>query len=153
MSYKVFLSYSTKDLELVQHVRSVLQNSSVEVFVAEYSIVPGQPLADTIVAAIKNCNLFILLWSNNSKQSEWVPQEIGIASAAQKTILPVILEPDLQLPGFISSLKYLPIYKSPEEAMSWLRTNVFEQAQKKEQSDGIVWLGIGAAIVWLLSQK
>lgn len=153
MTYKVFISYSTKDLPIVEHVRSLLQHSSIEVFVAEYSIAPGQSLPAEIITAIKNCNLFILLWSKNSKESEWVPQEIGIATSEKKPILPAVLHPDISLPGFIRELKYLPVYKNPEDALSWLRANVFERAQKKEQTDGLVWLCLGAAVIWLLSQK
>lgn len=153
MAYKVFISYSTKDLPVVEHVKALLQHSSVEVFVAEYSVAPGKSLPAEIITAIKNCNLFILLWSTNSKESEWVPQEIGIAASDKKPILPIVLHPDISLPGFIKELKYLPVYKNPEGALSWLRANVFEQAQKKEQTDGLVWLGLGAAVLWLLSQK
>lgn len=153
MAYKVFISYSTKDFPLVEHVRNLLQNSSVEVFVAEYSVMPGELLTAEIINAIKNCNLFILLWSRNSKESEWVPQEIGIAASERKPILPAVLHSDISLPGFIRDLKYLPVYKNPEGALSWLRANVFEQAQKKEQTDGLVWLSLGAAVVWLFSQK
>lgn len=120
---------------------------------AEYSVAPGKSLPEEIITAIESCNLFILLWSSNSKESEWVPQEIGIATSDKKPILPVVLHSDISLPGFIKALKYLPVYKNPEGALSWLRANVFEQAQKKEQTDGLVWLGLGAAVLWLLSQK
>lgn len=153
MAYKVFISYSTKDFPLVDYVRNLLQHSSVEVFVAEYSVAPGQSLPAEIITAIKDCNLLILLWSKNSKESEWVPQEIGIATSEKKPILPVVLHQNISLPGFISNLKYLPLYKNPDSALSWLRANVFEQAQKKEQTDGLVWLGLGAAVIWLFSQK
>lgn len=153
MAFKIFISYSTKDLKSVQHVRSLLQSSAIEVFVAEYSIDPGQTLSSEIISAIKSCNLFILLWSENAKTSEWVPQEIGIAKSEKKTIMPVVLNPDLSLPGFIQDLKHLSAHKNPEEAFDWLKANVFEQAQKQAQIDGLVWLGIGVAIIWLLTQK
>ena len=114
---------------------------------------PGQSLSAEIIDAIKNCNLFILLWSKNSKESEWVPQEIGIATSEKKPILPVVLQPDISLTGFIKEQKYISVYKNPEVALSWLRKNVFEKAQKKEQMDGLVWLCLGAAVLWLFNQK
>jgi hypothetical protein len=57
------------------------------------------------------------------------------------------LEPGLELPGFINDLKYLPHYKNPKAAIEWLRSNVVERAQKKKQTNGLVWLGLGAAIL------
>lgn len=93
-----------------------------------------------------------MLWSSNARESEWVPQEIGIAKSSTKTILPVVLEPDLSLPGFISNLKYLNVYQNPERALEWLQNNVFKQAEEQQKNEGLVWLGIGAAILWLSSK-
>jgi hypothetical protein len=152
MAYKVFISYATKDLLIVNHVARLLKDASIEVYIAEYSALPGTDLDEDIIAAIESCDLFILLWSQNSKASEWVPQEIGIARHAKKTIIPVVLEANLNLPGFIKKLKYLPAYKNPVNQMTWLRTHVFEHARKKQQTDGLTWLGIGAAFIWLLSR-
>ncbi len=152
MAFKVFISYSTKDLPKVNHIKNMLEHSSIEVFVAEYSLLPGQPLSEKIINAIKSCNLFILLWSSSARDSEWVPQEIGIAKSSVKTILPVVLEPNLSLPGFISNLKYLNVYQNPEKALEWLQTNVFRQAEEQQKNEGLVWLGIGAAVLWLASK-
>ena len=119
----------------------------------KYSVSPGQPLDDNIIAAIKACDLFVLLWSRNSKASEWVPQEIGIARGNDKTILPIVLEDGLNLPAFIRDLKYLPAYRNPSESFIWLQQNVFVRAQKQQQTNGLVLLGLGAVLVWLFSQK
>lgn len=152
MAFKVFISYSTKDLKIVAHVRSLLQGSNIEVFVAEYSVKPGQILPAELITAVKTCNLFLLLWSENSKESEWVSQEIGIATAENKPIMPIVLNPGMSLPGFIKNRKYLAAHKNAEEAFTWLKANVFEQAQKQAQVDGLIWLALGAATVWLLSK-
>lgn len=153
MALKIFISYSTKDLQVVNFVRSMLAGSPVEVFVAEYSVSAGQPLSQSIIAAIKGCDLFMLLWSKNSEQSDWVPQEIGIGKGDGKQIVPVLLHSDLKLPGFISDLKYLDVPKDPQRAFTWLRDNVFARANQKQQQEAIGWLALGGAILWLLSQK
>lgn len=112
--YRVFISYSTKDLPAVELARSVLSSAplriaqgkcDVEVFVAEYDVAPSEPLAARILDAIIRCDLFILFWSSNSRRSEWVPQEIGVARGNMKPILPIVLEQGLELPGFIKDLQ------------------------------------------------
>jgi hypothetical protein len=153
MALKVFISYSTKDIETVNFVQSMLVGASLEVFVAEYSVAPGTSLSPTIVSAIKQCNLFILLWSHNSRASEWVPQEIGIAKSENKQIIPVVLHPGLPLPGFISDLKYLDVPKNPQGAFTWLRDNVLAQATEKQKQESAAWLAIGGALLWLLSRS
>ncbi len=153
MALKVFISYSTKDIEIVNFVRSMLAGAPVEVFVAEYSVAPGTPLSSAIITAIKQSNLFILLWSQNSRASEWVPQEIGIAKSENKQIIPVVLQPNLPLPGFISDLKYLDVPKDPQGAFTWLRDNVHSQATEKQNQENAAWLAIGGVLLWLASRS
>ncbi len=153
MALKLFISYSTKDIQTVDFVRSMLAGAPVEVFVAEYGVAPGTPLSPAIITAIKQCNLFILLWSYNSRASEWVPQEIGIAKSEGKKIIPVVLHPDLHLPGFISDLKYLDVPKNPQGAFAWLRDIVFSQATEKQKQESAAWLAISGVLLWLLSRS
>jgi hypothetical protein len=101
MAYKVFVSYSTKDIPNVDALRQFLQFPEVECFVSEYAVAPGAPIATITKGAILGCDLFVLLWSKNAMASEWVSQEIGIAHGNHKPILPFVLEQGLALPGFI----------------------------------------------------
>lgn len=152
MSFTTFISYSTRDIALATKTKELLEQTGSQVFLAQYSLAPGASLSSDITKAIKCCDLFILLWGRNSQSSEWVPQEIGIARGAERAILPVLLDRGMELPGFIKDLKYLAVYENPASALEWLRQSVFQRVKQKEKTDGLVWLGIGAAVVWLLSQ-
>lgn len=149
--YKVFISYSTKDLHVVSKFKEMLSVPVIDVFISEYSLPPGSKLDEEIIDAIRDCDLFILLWSRNSKKSEWVSQEVGIATAEEKTIIPVVLEKELSLPGFIKNIKYLAAYEDPEKAQNFLRKTVFDMAKKHQKNNGLLWLAIGAAFLWLIS--
>lgn len=158
--FKVFISYSTHDLTNVTELQKSLIGTGVEVFVAEHSVAASEPLSDKISSAIGACDLFILLWSANAKASEWVPQEIGKAHSLQKTILPLILEEGLALPGFISGLKYLPVFRDQQAAMAQAQEFVLKQFQakqdalrKKEQDNAKNLLVLGGLIFWMFSQK
>lgn len=151
MNYSVFISYSTNDLNVVNHVKSLLEGYGINVYVAEYTAPPGVDLTNHIRDSIANCNLFILLWSSSAKKSEWVTQELAHANANNKIIIPVILEPNLELPVFIKNLKYLEAYTNPQQAFDYLRRHVYEAADKKNKFDGLVLLGLGAALIFLLT--
>lgn len=153
MAFKIFISYSTKDLHIVNQVKNLASGKNIELFVAQYSIVPSQILSNSIEYAISNCDLFILLWSQNSKSSEWVPQEIGIAKAYGKTILPIILDKQLTLPGFINDLKYLDATSNLNDALNWLETHLSNLAFNKLQKERIAILGTGALILYMLSDR
>lgn len=158
--FKVFISYSTHDLKNVAELRQSLVGTGVEAFIAEHSVAASQPLSETISAAIATCDLFVLLWSANAKASEWVPQEIGKAHSLNKTILPLVLEEGLDLPGFICGLKYLPVFRDPQAAMAQAQEFILKQfeakqaaARQKEQEQARNVLVLGGLLLWLFSQK
>lgn len=158
--FKVFVSYSTHDLKNVTELQQSLVGTGVEVFVAEHSVAPSEPLSAKISSAIGACDLFVLLWSNNAKASDWVPQEIGKAHSLNKTILPLVLDEGLALPGFISGLKYIEVFRDPQAAMAKAQNFVLNQFQAKqaairnvEQENARNLLVLGGLLLWLFNQK
>lgn len=150
MPYNVFVSYSTKDIPDVNALRAALQFPEVQVFVSEYAVAAGTPLAPTIQANIQNCDLFVLIWSKNAASSEWVPQEIGIAHALKKLILPFVLQPDVSLPGFISGLRYVPAHQNPQQATMMLREAVLRNSLvKQNQQNTLGMLALGGLLLLL----
>jgi hypothetical protein len=135
MAYNVFISYSTKNLHIAEWAKTTLhQPGHVEILLAEYSVQPGQPLDEEIEKAIRTCDLFVLLWSHEARASDYVPQEIGIAKGCNKTILPVVMEEGVPLPGFISNLKYLAAYRDWNGSFVWLTQFIRENGSKLAQA-------------------
>jgi hypothetical protein len=151
MAYKVFISYSSKNIHVVDWARATLTQPGVtEVFAAEYSVLPSQKLNDEIVQAIRACDLFVLLWTHDARSSDYVPQEIGIAIGCNRTILPVVMEDNVPVPGFITNLKYLPAHKNWDGSFRWLAQFVHDNA--KRQKDAKTLGALAATIlggIWL----
>lgn len=82
-----FLSHSSKDKELVMGAMEVLKNHGGMVYIDE--IDPEMPpyttdeTAELIKRRINQTKRFVLLTSNNSKDSRWVPWELGIADGVK----------------------------------------------------------------------
>jgi hypothetical protein len=92
----------------------------------------------------------VLLWSHDARASDYVPQEIGIAVGCNKTILPVVMEDNVPVPGFVTNLKYLPAHKNWEGSFQWLAEFVHDNATKLKNDK--VLGGLVAAIlggIWL----
>lgn len=154
MNYNIFISYSTKDLKTVKKFQSILNNTpDLHVFVAEDSVKVGERLGTRIQNAIGNSNLFLLLWSKNSKESEWVSQEIGIAKQADKDILPVLLDNDLTVPGFISDLKYISAHENLEQTVKDIQQEIQKRAEKFKKINGLTLVGLAAALIYLFSSE
>ena len=164
MKFKVFISYSTQDLTQVELLRQQLLNTPIEVFVAEHSVLPGEDLGIKITQAIAECDLFVVLWSENAESSKWVSQEIGHAKAKNKEILPLVLSKGLGLPAFISNLKYLPVHENTEAALTKARELIVagynkksqalqaQEAKKQKDQEQLFLLGAGAFLLWAFSK-
>ena len=154
MAYNVFISYSTKNLHIVEWAFTVLAKPGLtEIFAAEYSVIPSQVLNDEIKTALRKCDLFLLLYSHDADASKYVQQEIGFAVSANKTILPVVMEAELPVPGFICELKYLSAYENWEGSFQWLAQFVHAEAARqndKEKLGALLALFLGG--MWLFGQ-
>ncbi len=84
-----FLSHSSRDDDLVAGAIRVLENHGAKVYVDE--IDPEMPpytnekTASLLKSRIRETSRFVLLASKNSKESKWVPWELGIADGVKGT--------------------------------------------------------------------
>ncbi len=164
MKFKIFISYSTHDLIQVEFLKQQLVDTPIEVFIAEYSIQPSEDLESKITSAIKGCDLFVVLWSSNAENSKWVSQEIGHAKAFNKTILPLVLHENIVLPGFVSNLKYLPIYQDPDTQLKQAKNIIIDlyskksdelakqEARKQKDKEQLFLVGAGLFLLWASSK-
>jgi hypothetical protein len=87
-SNSTFLSHSTKDTDLLPVVVHILENHGARVYIDKKD--PNLPPYTNISTAeilrdrIKQSRKFILLASENSKDSRWVPWELGLADGYKR---------------------------------------------------------------------
>ena len=98
---KAYVSYSSKDrsevMRRVQMLRPPI--TDIVVFQDVLNLVPGDENESLLLRRIDECDIFLLFWSSNARESEWVLREIRHATQRQETngessptILPVLLE-------------------------------------------------------------
>ena len=90
--HDVFISYSTIDLVPAETVRNVLESNQIPCWMAPRDIPAGSNYVKEIPAAIRNCQVFVLILSRNAQNSQWVLRELDAAVNCGKTILPFMLE-------------------------------------------------------------
>lgn len=150
MAYKVFVSYSSSDLNLANSLKNLLVPHGIDTFVAEDSLLPGASVSAELKTRIKSCDLFLLLWSRNSRASSWVQQEVGAAVSSDKAVIPIVLEPGLDLPGFLGDMKYLAAFKDYKQSFCWLEQEAVRRAKNKNLRDAaLITLGVVGAFVLL----
>lgn len=84
----VFISYSTADSVIAYQVRQVLEKNGIRCWMAPESIPAGGDYGQEIPQAIEGCSAFLLLLSEASQSSNWVPKELGLAIGKRKKVIP-----------------------------------------------------------------
>lgn len=87
MKYDVFISYSRKDVEIIDHIENELRKYGITCFVDRSEIALGEDFAEAISKAIFESDILLFVWSENSNQSENTANEIALAIDFEKTII------------------------------------------------------------------
>jgi hypothetical protein len=87
MRHKVFISYSAKDIDVANAVCKALEAEDVICWIAPRDILPGEEYADAIIEALNNCQLFLVILSEESNSSPQVRREVERAVSKNLSIL------------------------------------------------------------------
>ena len=86
----VFLSYSNKNQALAKELCRILEKEKISYWVDFGNNAYGDPFADSIISAIDEATVFLLLVTKESTRSKHVLRELTYADNHQKQILPVV---------------------------------------------------------------
>ena len=113
----IFISYSSSDEKFARFLHHHLHAEQLTVFLAAVSLSPGQRWSPEILRALDTSTWVLFLGSRAACKSPWVQQELGIALASQKKLIPIVWDmPPSELPGWVSQIQALDLAgASPEE--------------------------------------
>lgn len=101
---KIFISYSHQDESQVRGIAEGCRMLGKDYFFDRHSLQPGDIFKDKILNYIENADLFVLCWSKNAAESEWVQIEREYAmrlireGKSTLSIYPLCLRPEAPLP-------------------------------------------------------
>lgn len=83
----VFLSHSHKDKDIIERVIGFLLLQGTNVYVdwldSDMPQITGGETATKLKTKINECEKFVVLFTENSKESKWVPWELGYADSVK----------------------------------------------------------------------
>lgn len=141
----VFISYSSKDWEVVNRIVEELEILGVSCWKAPEMIPAGSSYAREIPKAIQNCNVFLLILSSMSQESIWVEKEIDSAICYRKTIIPVQIE-ELELNDtfrfYLNNVQMVTFYQNEEKAFATLKKELVSEdlvsSKEREEEEKVV---------------
>lgn len=92
MSKKVFISHSSKDHKVAMAVCTALESRGHSCWMSSRDIMPGENFQGSIVRAIREAGVMVLVFSSNANNSDEIKKEMALASQSRKTVIPVRAE-------------------------------------------------------------
>jgi len=118
MAFDVFISYSSKERTIAEGLCVMIENTGISCWMAPRNVVPGAHWAASIVQAVSNARLLVLLFSENSGISTQVAREVALADTHHLVILPIKIDdtiPDDIFAYYLSVCHWLDIRKKTIE--------------------------------------
>jgi len=139
MAHDVFISYSSNDKTVADAVCAKLEGQKIRCWIAPRDVPPGQSWAATIVDAINESRVFVLVFSDGSNKSKQVVREVGEAVDSGIPIVPLRIEdvePSREMRYYIKSIHWLDALTPPIEKHLQKLSNSVQALLAVEKGEG-----------------
>lgn len=104
---RVFISYSHTDAGFVEKIAGILSDLNIQYFRGIKNINWGEAIPSRVNEELRKSIAILVVISPGSLRSQWVPYEIGQASALGKRVLPFLTHPSIEAPLYIRHLNFV----------------------------------------------
>lgn len=87
MTHKVFISYSSSNVDVAEAICETLEQNNIKCWIAPRDIRSGKNYSNEILKGIKKSKVVVLVFSEFSQASEFVRNEIDFAFSEDKEII------------------------------------------------------------------
>lgn len=95
--FRIFISYSHKDGYFADLLKYKLLENKFEVSLDIDYLIAGKNWKSSIDYKIENCDVLLLVYSENARNSDYVSYEWAYAMGKGKEVIPILIENDVKL--------------------------------------------------------
>jgi hypothetical protein len=119
-AHRVFISHSSKNIELVRDIARRLRNAGFEPEIASGDMAAGTEWKNAVRQGIREADAVLFLLTPESLASDWTMTELGLAEGFERRVLPVTVGVTKRdLPAPLKSYKTVP-FDRLDQAISQL---------------------------------
>lgn len=148
MTVTIFFSHSMRDRRWCQVLAMQALNVGVTPYLAEHDPQPGTQLAEKVKRNIRGSDAVVVLLTYNTANSAFVHQEVGLAVAHGKLVIPLV-QPGIGDGQFamLNGVEYIEFdFEHPQQGMQSyteaLTRVVEKQRKRQEDMETVVALGV-----------
>lgn len=127
---RVFVSYSTEDVKLVEKLVAILERDGIMVLWTK-KLVIGSGYVEELKVFIEHAHIFMPVITESSSARGWVHQEIGYAIALHIPVFPVLIG-NVKSVGMIESIQAVKLNKNDQVIKEHLSYSTLSALLKKE---------------------
>jgi hypothetical protein len=118
IDFDAFISYSSKDKAIADAACAALEAGGIRCWIAPRDIIPGSDWSASIVEALDQCRVMVLIFSADANESPQIRNEIARAVQRGVPVLPVRIEnitPTKSLAYYMTAVHWLDALTPPLE--------------------------------------
>lgn len=127
---RVFISYSRKDINLVERLVSILKQEGIMVLWTK-TLSTGSGFPEQLKVFIEHAHIFIPVITKSSSTRGWVHQEIGYAMALHIPVFPILIGKVKPI-GMIESIQAVKLNEDDKIIRKQLNYKILHALLKKE---------------------
>jgi len=104
MNHNVFISFSSKDIEIATRIHNGLTNRGVKCWISAKHVSFGGNYQNEIPDALAASSVMILIFSQNANSSPEIQKEMALAAQHQLTVIPLKIDDVIPSRGFAYNL-------------------------------------------------
>ena len=89
MDSRVFISYSSLDKAVASTICRAIEGRGHPCWIASRDVHPGDNFQESIVQAIRECRVMVLVFSKNANGSREIQKELALAGQFERLVIPV----------------------------------------------------------------
>lgn len=124
---KVFLSFAGKDRPHAEQLRAELEERNVNAYLDENEIAPGDNVVSAINDALATSDYYVLLWSANTPQREWVTKEwtaaFNLEMTRRRAFLFIVRLDEEPLPPLLAPRKHIDLVEAADRLVATWRAD------------------------------
>lgn len=128
----VFISYQHKDKKFVERIIQSLKFKRFNIFYDEDVVRIGDNIKDTILDNIKKSDVVIVVLPKDNNEDNFLNYELKVAIEHKKKILPIIIDPETNIPSELKNLKYADFAKEYDDNMRQLTKALVTALEEKK---------------------
>ena len=129
MTLVVFISHSEDDNQVLSRLKDMCKGKDIDFLQVEHIVEPELPLSVKIYSSIEMSDIFLVIWSENSRKSVWVNQEISIARSQGRRIIP-FKQVGVKTGGLLAGLEYIEFNpEDPDKGLKKLRDTLIKYVE------------------------